>query len=429
MAPTKHSTFSASASHRLLSCPGSYALGQLHDKGRKSSIYSAEGTLAHAMSEAAIFSGQAPISFLGQTRTVEQFEFTVDEEFVDAVQVYVDFIQGLRAMGYIVALEQEVSPQVQWEGLKPLPIDLFGTCDCIAYNPDLRVLLIVDLKFGKGIPVEVANNPQTLYYASGAMDKNLLDVLVASAGATNNGVEEVRTVIVQPRAFHVDGPIRQHVYTPAEVRDWARLTLYSGVRRALNDNGKTLCAGKWCRFCPALPHCSAPKDLLFDTARAAFLGAPLQNIPLPDDPGAALPGHEITDDMLGELLDQIDVLKPWFDALVALAQERSLAGHKIKGWKLVPKRALRRWADGAEEMLRTLDQSGLDPDLYSERTLLTPAQVERRAGKQVYQDHIAQHVVKNSSGTTLAPDGDPRARIRAGRTAQEAFAIPAQQKD
>jgi hypothetical protein len=42
-------------------------------------------------------------------------------------------------------------------------------------------------------------------------------------------------------------------------------------------------------------------------------------------------------------------------------------------------------------------------------------------GKSAYEKLIAPHVVKHSGGLTLAPDGDPRARVIASRSAQEAF--------
>lgn len=425
MAPTLHSAFSASSSQRLLSCPGSFELGRRFDTGRKSSVYSAEGTLAHAVSEACIFTGKNVSDFVGQVRSADGFDFTIDDEFADAAQTYVDFVSGLRAMGYVVALERRVSPQVHWDGLKPLNIDLFGTSDCIAYHPYLRHLLIGDLKFGAGIAVEVAHNPQLLYYGAGSMHESVLRPLVEAAGYKYLPPEKVTTVIIQPRAHHPAGPVRHHNYTPEEVRDFARITLYSGVKRALSDKGQTLEAGTFCRFCPALPHCEKPKEAAFEVARAAFANAPIENVPFVEETNPQQLLGELTDEQLGELLDKIELARPWMDAVKNLALERSEKGRRVKGWKSVPKRSRRQFVDDPEQTLQVLDQTGLDPKLYSRRVPLTPAQVERKAGKKAYEQFIAPHVVKNSSGNTLAPEGDPRARIRAGRTAQEAFATPA----
>jgi hypothetical protein len=423
MPPAQHSAFSASASARLLACPGSYELGLRANTGRKSSIYSAEGTLAHAIGEACLLAGVEPDSFLGQTRTADGFSFTIGEDFVEAVQVYVDYVRGLIALGYAVAMETTVTPTHQWDGLPELPVHLFGTADVIAYHQERRHVVIADLKFGAGVPVEVDGNTQFLYYASGAIAPSTLTALFGpGAGA----VDAVRLAVIQPRAFHRDGPIRSQDLTPAEVRTWARTELYPGVKRALADYGKTLSAGKHCRFCPVLPGCEKPASLSFDTARDAFLGAALENLPDPatvqGDLSAALPAHELSDDKLADLLDRIEVITPWLAAVKSLALERAEAGRTPPGYKLVPKRALRRWAEEDEAaLLNALADTGLHPDNYTTAKPLTPAMVERRIGKDAYEANVAPLVVKTSSGNTLAPEGDPRSRIQR-QTAQEAFA-------
>lgn len=433
MAPSKHSQFSASSSARLLACPGSFKVAQDLDTGvRRSSVYSAEGTLAHAISEACIVSGKEPADFLGQTRSADGFDFTIDEDFTQAVQVYVDFVRGLRAMGFAVALENVVSPQIMWDGLKPLNIDLFGTSDCVAYNPVTGQVVIADLKFGKGIAVEVVENPQLKYYAAGSLDPALLFKLAQSAGWTGSfdqlpPPKTVQLVVVQPRAIHPLGPVRSADYTPQEIFDWACKELYDGVEKALNDNGQTFVPGKHCQFCPAAQNamCDALQQHAYDSARLAFAGAPLENIAASDEQQIEAVVGQLTNDELATLMDRLEVVGPLFDSVRRLSQARAEAGQNLNGWKLVPKRALRRWAT-PDAILETLDKTLLGKDNYSVRSILSPAQVEKKIGKQRYDQHVAQHVTKQSSGVTLAPVGDPRARVAAGRTAQEAFQIGAQ---
>lgn len=427
MAPTTHSTFSASSSARLLACPGSFELGQQLDDGtRKSNIYSAEGTLAHAISEACIFTGKSPFDFLGQTRSADGFDFTIDDDFAEAALQYVDFVNGLRAMGYLVALETVVSPTAQFDGLPDLGIALFGTADCIAYHPVNKHLVIGDLKFGAGVAVEALDNPQLHYYAAGAMGADVLKAICAKHGATYRGVDKVNITIVQPRAFHRDGAIRTHQTTPQAIRHWARSTLYHGIRTAMNDKGQTLSAGKHCRFCPVLPHCKKPKELSLSVATQAFLGAPIENIPDTSDTASPLAQHplELTDDALSDILDKIEIIGPWLNAIKQLAQDRITQGRAVTGWKLVPKRALRKFADDDLDYNRqAMELAGLDPDDFLALKLLTPAQIEKKVGKALYDAHVAPLVVKTSSGNTLAPEGDPRARIAARRSAAEAFGL------
>lgn len=424
MAPTAHSSFSASSAARLLACPGSYALGLKMDDGtRRSTVYSAEGTLAHAVGEACLLTHKDAADFIGETRTADGFQFTIDEEFAEHTQVYVDYIRSLRALGYVVMLEQRVDPSVQWRddpNLPDLPVDLFGTADCTAYHPGTKHLVIGDLKFGAGVPVDVKGNAQLQYYGSGAAHEDVLKPLCESAGVPFNGVDEVTLTIIQPRAFHRDGPVRRDVISYADLRTWARDTLYPGVKRALDDEGKTLDAGSWCRFCPVIAHCEKPRELSFETARKAFKDTPIENIPAPTDQGAALPDAQLTDDELADILDKIQIIEPWLKAAKELGQNRMEAARSVKGWKLVPKRALRRWAGDEHEMLGALQAAGLPDDKITTSKLKSPAQVEKALGKRDYEAHVAPHVVRTSSGTTLACEGDPRARI-VKRSAQQAF--------
>src|SRR3546814_2609634 len=45
---------------------------------------------------------------------------------------------------------------------------LFWTCDAVLYRPSTGELRVYDLKYGRGVPVEVERNSQELYYGLGA---------------------------------------------------------------------------------------------------------------------------------------------------------------------------------------------------------------------------------------------------------------------
>jgi len=441
MPPSAHSDFSASSSARLIACPGSFALGiAASTGGRKSSVYSAEGTLAHSVAEAAIFSGADPASVKGKTYEADGFQFTPDDDFLDAVQVYIDQVTAYRALGYLVALEVQVDPSVHWTGLPDLGIDLFGTADCVAYHPETKHVAIVDLKFGRGVPVEVKGNTQLLYYAAGVCSERVLRTLARGTGRVVGKSwlpDRVTATIVQPRAFHPDGPVREQDYTGQEIVDWARDTLHWGVERAINDHGTTLKPGDHCRWCPAQP-CQAQQDHSSKLSRDLFMAAPLDNEPGEgDDQGDPLSvqtqaadvpqgtqGPEIADDKLAELLDRIEVMKPMMRAVENLAHQRlKERSQSISGWKLVPKIARRKWNDDPDNIKAAANAAGIDPTKIIQENMRTPAQVERLVGKDNYRDHIEQFVTKESSGSNLAPDGDPRGRVQQGRSAQEAFGI------
>ena len=97
------------------------------------------------------------------------------------------------------------------------------------------------------------------------------------------------------------------------------------------------------------------------------------------------------------------------------------AGRPVPGWKLVPKRATRRWRDEDAAPAR-LQALGLPEDELIARKLKSPAQVEKLLGSRRKRE-IADLVVAESGGTTLAPARDPRALLLSGATADFA-ALP-----
>ena len=418
MAPKAHSDFSASSAARLLACPAAYQLGrEFAPAGRQSSVFAAEGTLAHSLSEACLFSNRDLSDYNGDTFTVEGFDFTVDEDFADAAQVYVDYGRSLRGLGYTITLEQQVSPT----GLfalhsAALEVDLYGTADLTGLHVKNKHIVMGDLKFGRGIAVEAQDNPQLLYYAAGVVSQ-LIDIVEPDWRVT--------LVVVQPRAPHVDGTIRTAEYTVEQVVRWANTVLYPGVANALTDNGKTMVPGSHCRFCAALPNCTGARQASVDTARQLFADTPMENIPAAPIKAktdfVTAPVKGMSDDELGSLLDRIEIVSGWTDAVKREAQTRIDAGNTIPGWKMVPTRPRRTWGGNTDaEVDAALTTAGVDPTKYKAEVIRTPAQVEKAVGKKVYRDSVEALVGKESSGVKLAPDTDPRTRV-GRRSARDAF--------
>jgi hypothetical protein len=109
---------------------------------------------------------------------------------------------------------------------------------------------------------------------------------------------------------------------------------------------------------------------------------------------------------LGAYLDQADLVEQWLSDVRGLAQTMLEAGAPVDGWKLVPKRGMRQWAD-EQNTADALVGAGLDrADIYVEK-IVSPAQAEKllKKTKQVLPDGLTVSV---SSGNTLAPESDPR---------------------
>src|SRR3546814_1886118 len=79
----------------------------------------------------------------------------VDEEMVEAVQVFLDTIRRDYKPGDVLVVEQRFDLSSWYPGL-------FGTCDAVLYRPSTGELRVYDLKYGRGVPVEVERNSQEL---------------------------------------------------------------------------------------------------------------------------------------------------------------------------------------------------------------------------------------------------------------------------
>lgn len=403
---SSHSLISASSFKRTIECPGSFRETQkLGGGSNRTSSFAAEGTVAHHISEIALKGKSDLSSFDGKTITIDGHPITVDKEMVEMADLYVGFIETLRALGYHVWLEQRVSPNWVWSPNKP-PVDLFGTADCIAYHPGLQHLVVCDLKYGRGIAVEVLDNPQFLYYATGVIAA--LPDLMEKAG-WNKGVYQLSTVelvVIQPRAPHPDGPVRRHTYSTDQIVDWAQTVLYKAVERATKDPAAPLKGGAHCKFCPVASSCPELERMAQDAARAAF--AEIEGTP----PSTTLE----------QRLDMAETLELWIGAVRQDAHTKLEAGVDVPGWKLVPKRATRKWRneDAVAEIVEHLPAK----DTHEPPTVRSPAQLLSLKAVKADADlkrRLLDQVTSVSTGTTLTRSSDPRPAVPARGTAKDAF--------
>ena len=145
-----HSTLSASSSHRWMACPGSIRMSAGLES--RTNSFAAEGTAAHQLAETCLSPpGMNADDMIGRTIKVEGFEFEVDLEMVEAVDVYVAYVSDLRAKGYYVELEQRFDLSSLYPGM-------FGTADCVAYDEKTKHLVVADYKHGRGVAVEPQEN-------------------------------------------------------------------------------------------------------------------------------------------------------------------------------------------------------------------------------------------------------------------------------
>lgn len=373
-------------------CPGSVALATKVE--RTESTFANEGTAAHMLAERCLRQDLDAEKFRGCVIDIRGSEFIagkvpdgvhtflVDAEMIEAVQLYLDVVREIKASADEFEIEHKVD-------VGPFLPGVFGTGDVIAYHQTAtggRVSL-VDLKYGKGVAVEVDDNEQLLTYAAGVANRY-----------HNRGVDEIELVIVQPRSPHRLGPVRRWQTDMLGLME--HVHAIQAAAEKIKGKNAPLVAGSHCKFCDAAPICPAIRDKVFTA-----IGAKLENgrIIAVSDP------TKFTPEQLAEAMANSAIVLTWLRGVEQYAHAEAMRGRVPPGYKLVGKRALRRWADEttAVDTLRLL---GLDDDEIYETKLASPAVVEKLLPKKE-RATLSGLVVKASSGSVLAPLDDPRPAI------------------
>lgn len=370
--PEAHARLSPSAAERWFVCPGSVPLSE--GIPSRTSEHAEEGTFAHGVAEQ-ILKGEKP---------------TCEPDMLRHVGVYVDHVNDLFANGDLRAIEKQVKASES----------VWGTADAIVWQEAQRTLHVVDLKYGAGVPVEVSNNLQLKIYA-------LATLLTMKLPA-----QLVVGTIVQPRYNHPDGYIRSKEYDAVDLIEFhAELSQAVKLVELASLAKPTMRDASWqdaylnptekgCRFCPAAPSCPKVKARAQQLAKAAF------------EPHQAYEPAK-----LSEALDFLPILEGWAKNVREFAYAEAEKGHVIPGYKLVEKRATRKWRD--ENEAGAVLTPILGDEAWKPVEVITPAAAEKLLSKD-QKNILDQLTVKESSGHTLVHESDKREAIRVD--AKAAFA-------
>lgn len=350
-----------STASRVINCPGSVALVQKMPP-KPSSEFADRGTLLHDAISLILDGKQTVKSVIGM-----QYEgITLTDELFD--EKLVPALEALDEIDPKARMEYMVETQVNFGDLLP---GVFGSADLLGRLEDRAIVL--DWKFGDGVPVPAEENMQGMFYAAAAMRTKGCEWIF-------EGVNEVEIIIVQPPS------IKRWVTTVKRIKAFeADLVRAVKASRFADAPIKT---GSHCRWCSAKPICPKMTGAVDRAVKASL--------------------QEIDAEQLSHYLTQADMLEDWIKDLRALAHDMLENDQKVPGFKLVAKRGTRQWVDEAkaESALRQLISEN---DVYTKK-LVSPAQAEKLL-KKAKQELPAELVVSVSSGSTLAPESDPRPAV------------------
>ncbi|HET7111709.1 MAG TPA: DUF2800 domain-containing protein [Gemmatimonadales bacterium] len=390
--PKTHAALGASSADRWMNCPASVRL-QEGVPGDGANDYSREGTTAHAVLEMALKRNCEPHFWIDTM--VEGV--LVTEEMADAVATCIEVVRETQREHPDAVLD--IERRFSLAALNP-PAEMFGTSDVVLRLPAARRLVVIDYKHGQGHAVAAKGNPQLRYYGLGA-------TLAVERDIGPGRIDSIELVIVQPRAVHADGIIRRETIAYDELVAFSE-DLLAAAHTALDPASEPV-AGPWCRFCRAQAICPAQRAMVAVTAQTDFT----------DEVRPPLP-ETLTPAMLVRVLEARPVIESWLKAVVQYAEGELSAGRDVPGYKLVAKRAMRKWIEDEKAIEARCDELGISPEEYQERKLKSVASLEKVVGKKSFTGQFADLITKESSGFTLAPVADSRPAITAG--AQSEFA-------
>lgn len=371
---------------RLLSCPAHYheqLKNPVHDV---ESAYAAEGTALHLAKAHCIESKVEPEQLLG----AEFYGLTLTEEHVGLLR------QGLDSLH---ALMNEHGSQKQFriigvEETLPMPgiIGSFGSVDLIV--ADKRTVIIVDWKFGGGVPVKVVSvdgdegilNPQLAFYAIAAR---------ARYKRRFRG-KKIVLAVIQPRLDACD-----HVETDDGELDDFHSAFMHAFSEALG-RGAHRERGEHCRFAVCKATCPLWTGPAFSLADIDPVEAALKQSVTPDAPAYGK--------FLGRALDLAQYAEDWAAEIRRQGHVFLESGGAVPGWKLVPKRATRQWIDAGTVPVELVKLGFSHEAIYEDPKLRSVAQMEKEMKKvRVELPDTLYHAV--STGTTIAPEDDRRPAV------------------
>lgn len=372
-----HAILSASGASRWLNCTPS---AQLEDKfgEKKSSSYAEEGTVAHELAELYLSKDLFNMSDkLFESKLEEIMSNKLfNEEMLDFVPVYTDYCAeefvSAKATSSLAVMEIE-----QRLDLTEFIPDSFGTADCVIIKDD--VMQVIDLKYGKGVPVYADWNKQLMLYGLGALRKY----------DTMYDISEIVLTIVQPRINNISS----WQISVSDLLEWAHSELKPKADMAFAGEGE-LSPGEWCKFCSVKNKCRKLYEQQMEIAKYEFASAEF-----------------LTDEEIADLVIRAPKFLEWINSIQEYAQEKAVTERKEwPGLKLVEGVSRRKWAAEDSIIVETLFAKvpELSEDDIFDMKLKSISGIEKLIGKKRFATQFAELTVKPQGKPQLVSINDKR---------------------
>lgn len=373
-----HAVIAPSSLAMTVACPASVKL-QASLPPLPETEEEAEGTAAHWVALSYAAGNRYPV---GTEFNLNGRVWTIDEEMEYGALMYVEAIGGPHSS---LRLEDPVTiPRIH-------PTLCWGTPDAWRYIPDyyianldriVKLLRVADYKYGHRF-IEVYDNYQLVAYVAGIMERLQLD--------DNDEDLWLELILVQPRNYHRDGPVRRWLIHASEIRALVNIA-YNAAQEALGDTPRAI-TSEHCRDCRARVNCrtyqTQSMSLVDFSSSAELVQLSSEAI-----------GHE-----LALVEDAIKRLEGRKTGLAMHAETHLRQGHRVANYHMEPGESRLIYKDDvtAEEIIGMGELFGVN--LRKQETLknqlLTPNQAKQ---KGIDEKIIAQYAYRPPAGMKLTRD-------------------------
>ena len=371
--PGAHAKLAPSASKRWMNCTASPGYIQaLKDGGARiidrDSVYSIEGTQAHEWATLAL------------TGTPDD---QIPEEFRPHVIAYRDACLSASKGKGIQLIESKVP-------LFYAP-DETGTVDfgkALTTGKAIHQIVIRDLKYGQGVPVDAVENTQLAIYAMSF----IADLEAWYGHVADHAVVDIG--IHQPR-YVGDEPLKLWELSVGELREFCGPIQATADRIFSTEDYRELefhASEGVCQFCPAAAICKKKAETAFGNIDLFV------NMDLPEV-------EKVETDEIVSIWKNRAAIVNWLNQAEEHLTRLLVGGERVEGLKLVQGReGNRKWKDEkvAEKALVKL----LDDKAFAPRQLVSPSKAEELAPKEDKKtvENLVRSLVTRSEGKPVVVD-------------------------
>ena len=386
-----------SSAERFFACPGSVREQQKVKTKIGNNEAGMEGTAIHELSAWCLTNGKGPRHYPHNTISVDdglggKRIYEVSEDFIYCASVYINAIY--RELGVetdnagapLTGVQKDFQVETKFVIQGPYE-EAKGTTDFSVLRGS--TLYVVDLKTTRQADVDAEENKQLMYYA------------LASYQVSKMFVSKVVLMIVRPRAK--DGDFFRKWETTPERMEQFEGELFNAIR-ATKYKDAPLNPGKHCKYCKALAMCPGLQKSVMQGAQ--------QLMPTIDKVFPVIT-PDTPPEKISAALYSFELLEVFKDALEKHLFMMLKNGAEVPHHTLTISKPHRKWIDEDTVIQRLEPEYG--EEIYSPKSLLSPAQLEKLVGKE----KVAELIFKPEGELKLSLKKDTEQEIK--MTVQEAF--------